>query len=687
MKKCVAFILVFIMLFSNFCYAMPTLMRNETVYINLDNNGDVKEINIYNKCINNGESRILDYTNYEAVTNLTNKNEYKSEDEKLIWDISGEKVFSYTGKVSGEYYDLIPWNFNISYKLNGVYTLPESLLGGNGLIEIIIDINANEKANEYYKNNYMLEITGSYDMSDYLSIDSDEAMITDTGNTKTLMFIVLPGQSTTLHIEIGSENFKMDGITMAIVPITGEILNQVSDLADEKQNIEDAMEAINKSTDIVLNSLAGMNSGLNGISSGVSEIKKGTSEIHGLGNLRDEDISNLKQILEDMLPIIENVQTDLDNMDSTYKTFIDMSETLNIEIKNLEVNVNLLNENLGYIEKMMKNFPKDVSELSDTFKILSKLTGNINTLLQDIENSQTSSTDELKNELTKIGVETKKIEGIIKETLSAVQDEETFQALLGIGDSASEIGKSLTNVQKVLNDMSSSTLGETSTISKNLKDLKTNLNKVSNMLDDDDAETLKDTVSNLKDISETLEDMLDTVSVYNDKFLSDSGDFIVATDNMRSAIKELKQMDVLSLSMISNIQNMLNILSNELYNGVDKTADALLSVNNQLLAITKESTEFMNSKNTIKDIVENKWDEASEKTNIFNIDKDAKAVSFGSEKNENINQVQFVLKTPDIKEVKIKTAHLEDNQKNMTFWDRILMVLNKMFGWIIDIFN
>ena len=44
MKKCVAFILVFIMLFSNFCYAMPTLMRNETVYINLDNNGDVKEI-------------------------------------------------------------------------------------------------------------------------------------------------------------------------------------------------------------------------------------------------------------------------------------------------------------------------------------------------------------------------------------------------------------------------------------------------------------------------------------------------------------------------------------------------------------------------------------------------------------------------------------------------------------------
>ena len=144
MKRCVASLLVIMILASNFCYAMPLLKKKETVYVNLQGYGDVSEINIYNKCVTNGESEIRDYTNYSKVTNLTNRNNAVLESGEIIFNVSGESNFSYTGKVSGEYYDLLPWNFEITYKLNGVETKMEDLLGKSGLVEIDVNVTSNE---------------------------------------------------------------------------------------------------------------------------------------------------------------------------------------------------------------------------------------------------------------------------------------------------------------------------------------------------------------------------------------------------------------------------------------------------------------------------------------------------------------------------------------------------------------
>ena len=309
MKRVISLILVFMIVMNSFCFAMPSINKSETVYVNLGEEGNVSEINIYSILTNNTAENYEDYTKYTKVENLTNRKNIES-GEKTIFNVSGERRVAYTGKVGEEYYDKLPWTFKITYKLNGVECAQKDLLGAKGLVEIVLEINANENAKEYYKNTYMLEVTGSYDMDDYLSLESEEAIIANTGNTKTLMFIVLPGQSTTLHIKLGTENFSMDGITMAMVPITGNILDELSDLVDEKEDIENAKDAINSSTDVILNSLKGMNNGLNGINNGVTQIKNGTKEIHGLSGLRDEDIAKLKTVLEELEPIIENTNKD-----------------------------------------------------------------------------------------------------------------------------------------------------------------------------------------------------------------------------------------------------------------------------------------------------------------------------------------------------------------------------------------
>lgn len=677
MKRCVASLLVIMILASNFCYAMPLLKKKETVYVNLQCYGDVSEINIYNKCVTNGESEIRDYTNYSKVTNLTNRNNAVLESGEIIFNVSGESNFSYTGKVSGEYYDLLPWNFEITYKLNGVETKMEDLLGKSGLVEIDVNVTSNENTNPYYRNNYILEVTASYDMSDYLSVESDEAMITDTGNTKTLMFIILPGQSTDFNIKLGSDDFSMDGITMAAVPLTGEILNQISDLVDEKNDIKDSMDSIDKSTDIILDSLSGMNAGLKGISSGVTEIKNGAKDLHGLSSLRDEDIVKLKKILEETLPLIQNVQTDLDNLNTKYNTFIEMYEELDSEVKNLQKNVENVNKELAEIERMMKNLPNDITDIKDLINSTAKLIGNAGSLIDGLDDKETAKL--AKENLENIGEQAKSLGAMAAE----VEDPTLAQNLIS---SAKALGTSAKNLENILNKISLSQVSGKATISKNLTEVKNNLYEVADILDKEDAKTIRDFVTDLKDTSETLEKMLETVSSYNDRVLENKEDITLAITNLKQLVDELSKMNTLSVSMINNVQNMLKIVSTSIYNGADKTSDAILSLNNQLLNITKQSNQFKSSKKEIKNVIDNKWDKIEDETTLFNVDKDAKVISFGNEKNENVESVQFIFKTPDIKKVKEAEKDLEAEKENLTFWDRLLVVLKKMFGWIVNIF-
>lgn len=670
MKRCIASILAITILFSSFCYAMPTLKKNETVYINLGDYGDVEKVNIYSKCTTNGADEIIDYTKYNEVTNLSNRDSYTQSGDEIIWNISGEKNFSYTGTVGEEYYNNIPWKFNISYKLNGVEVKPEELLGKSGLVKITIDFTSNENCKSYYRNNYILEVTASYDMSKYLSVDSSEAMITDTGNNKTLMFIVLPGQSTTLNIELGSDDFEMNGITMAMVALNGDALNKIADLVQDRKDIEDALDSINASSDVILNSLNGMNTGLNGISNGVNQIKKGTTDLHGLSEARDEDIENLKKILNDILPLTEKINTDIDNLSKNYDIIVEMATELNDNMKDLQKNIKDLNESIDCLAEKSDKLPDNVKEIKSLISQLSILTEDLAKL---ITNTSKIDTTEIKDSL----------ETIIKSSYALAmeeEDEETRAYLLNIVGSAKAI---VENIDKI---------STSETLQKNIVALVRDLNNVSSELEavrktisEQDAKVVKEFMHDLSDTSYSLEKIIDTSIEYCDKILENKDDFSLAMENAKSIISLLTDMTNTSLSMIDNINKGLKIVSSDIYEGSDKTADAILSLTKQLQAITNQTNQFKDSKNKIKDVVDNGWDKIDDETTLFEVEKDAKTVSFGDERNE-VEQVQFIVKTPDIKHLKELGEDLEANTTKTTFWDRVLLVLKKMFGWIIDLF-
>lgn len=132
---------------------------DENMYVNLDYYGNVDRVNVVKGCDLNGQTTFTDYGNYTAVTNMSDYTEPVIEGNKVTWNVSPDYRgrFYYKGELDAKKVAL-PWNFDVSYKLNGVPKNADELAGASGLIEIHIDAKFNDSAdvNEYYKNNFVL---------------------------------------------------------------------------------------------------------------------------------------------------------------------------------------------------------------------------------------------------------------------------------------------------------------------------------------------------------------------------------------------------------------------------------------------------------------------------------------------------------------------------------------------------
>ena len=89
---------------------------------------------------------------------------------------------------------VLPWDFDVSYKLNGVPTDGDKLAGANGLIEINVKATPNDNADLYYRNNMMLMVTVPVDMSKCYSVDADGAQIQSLGSTTAAVFSAFRGK-------------------------------------------------------------------------------------------------------------------------------------------------------------------------------------------------------------------------------------------------------------------------------------------------------------------------------------------------------------------------------------------------------------------------------------------------------------------------------------------------------------
>lgn len=203
-KRLLSIVLIGTLASSNMVYATELIQKDETVYVTLSQQGEVKE-RIVSDWIHSNEKNIEihDKSILKDIKNVKGEEKPTSIGENLTWKLNGSDVY-YRGTTDKK----LPIDVNVRYLLDGKEIKPEDLAGKSGEVKIKIDYKNNEShiVNIKGKNRKVYTPFSTITILD-LPVDnfkdvkiSGGKMIND-GNNQIVTFICLPGMKESLNLE------------------------------------------------------------------------------------------------------------------------------------------------------------------------------------------------------------------------------------------------------------------------------------------------------------------------------------------------------------------------------------------------------------------------------------------------------------------------------------------------------
>ena len=677
------------------------LKKTESVYVNTDYYGTVTKMNIYNNYEIANVDKILDHGDYSKIQVITGDNKPSISGDEISWSTSGDKKLGYISTFKN--LDLkknLPWNVELSYYLNGVETLAEELPHKSGLIKVVIKVIPNKEAPEVYQNNYMMEVKASFDMSKYLSVTSNEAIEAQVGNTKSLTFIVLPGREKELSIEMGSDDFSMSGITFAMVPLEGDILDLVQDVVEDRNNIRKALDTTNESLDVILNQVNASTQNLDRISKSSAQLNSGLNAINQNNSKRIDTIEELKGELDLLSGDANKLDSDIagaiqdvDYLKGRTKKITDLIKELNSSLEELKANLSKNEKDLERLETRSKKLHSDLDTLEDLLINTKKAVAGLESLLGEFDTSSLVDTKSLSSSLYAIKNST---ESIAQEAGARLaqggEDQEFYMDVINtaknIGSNLEKVSKNLSDTQEAIEDANNKTSSLSSSLKKLQESLKDSANAVKRL--SNYSEDVPGTVSNLNNSIKSIDESINIITKYVDNNIdSDYAKMITELDDLKSSLETLRSIKTTldkvkdtSINALNILEGDLNETASSIHQGTSETIDATSDLMGNLKGMASQGGALRNAKNQVYDIITKDMDDLDNKTNIFKINPDEPLVSFASEKNETPKKVQIFIQTDSIKEV-VETSNvdLENEKENTSFWDKLVLIFQKILAF------
>ncbi|MCI2105585.1 MAG: hypothetical protein LKK00_02540 [Intestinimonas sp.] len=387
--------------------AAETPTCDEAYYATMDYYGNITNGSVVKSYQMHGADSITDYGTYDDVINLTDSTQPTVEDGKLQFNFSDSEEkpshFYFEGKTETPF-AFMPWDLNLSYRLNGVDKKAEDLAGQSGLFEINVDATPNQNTSEYFRNNFTLEAVAAFNADDILSLEAPGAQVQLIGNLRVVLFMALPGEEQHFTIRVGSDDFKFSGMMFMMVPATLSQLDQIADLRKDKEKVEDSYDAINDSMDVILNTLDGMSSSLNTTANGLDELNNARSTISsGKGDVydkADQALSDLGTMADALTPAVDHLAaasqtlTDVnDSLTALTQTAVGLKpelETTRSIIKKIQTDTANLRTLLTSVESYTKEGSNIASDLKDDLEDMSDDLDDLQCSLEKLENALTS---------------------------------------------------------------------------------------------------------------------------------------------------------------------------------------------------------------------------------------------------------------------------------------------------------
>ncbi len=330
--------------------------KNENVYANLASDGTASDGYVVNHFSVESSGKIVDYGKYDDIKNLTTLGSLTKESSSISFQ-ADDGEFYYQGRIKNVE---LPWKFAISYKLDGKSVTANELAGKSGNLEIIFKSTKNNKVDEGFYNNYLMQVSLSLDSEKAKNIVADGATIADAGANRQLSFTALPGSDAEFVIKADVCDFTMSGFSIAAVPYSMDIdmnqfnmddfTGQIAELTDAVDKLNDGAgslsEGLNKLCDgnsNLLNGSSQIQSGLNELSGNSATIVDASSKIKSalatistqLGNADFSGMSKLSELpngLSQLADALDNIQSGLTTLETNYtKAFTALNQMMQVE--------------------------------------------------------------------------------------------------------------------------------------------------------------------------------------------------------------------------------------------------------------------------------------------------------------------------------------------------------------------
>lgn len=714
-------------------YGAPAAVEtDETMYVNLDVYGKAQKVNVVKSCSLNGVTDFTDYGNYLAVENMSTQDEPQLGEGEVVWKLPPDRRerFYYKCTLDQEQ-TALPWNFDVSYKLNGVPTDGEKLAGASGLVEIHIKAEPNEQADLYYRNNMLLLVAVPVDMSKCFSVEAEGSQTQNMGELTAVVFTALPGEEGDYTVRIGSDSFETTGVIMAMTPGTVEDLEHIKDLKEAKDTWQDAGDELYDSLEQMAQSIEDMRGGVDQMQSGLNAAEnarqKWSSSKDAILAGNDRSLESLRAMSGQLETLVPHLQTAKEEAEIVHKSMGDIVGTLgemqeplgklytrlrNIKSSTASMGEQLpdLRDDLGYLIETNASFQVQTTE---ALEALGQLIGELEEYddealeieVPEIEIPEAQGEEELEepeasepegSEKPEESEEKEKPEGSEEPEAPDASEPEKDENL-EINEPENENTGSQTISRAVVPKAqiekrevpfvasSGSQLQQLMQMLRKIdKDSRKFTQTAGNLMEDisDSAQYSADLVDNMDFLIEDLTALHDSLDTYYPDLQSALDDMSALTERTTEALNSTT--DTLTL-----VQNTLKASSDEMDVAAKDSLMASMELLNKSLNVLDSTAGIRRAGRTMKDVIDSQLDKFDTENRFLFMDPDAEKVSFTSSKNPEPRTLQVVLRTDEIslENEEHKTLDAETEEPEVSPLKRMWNVLVKMWRSLVDIFK
>lgn len=663
---------------------------DEAVYVNLDYYGKVDKVNVVKGCNLNGLKEFTDYGTYKGVTNMSSEVLPVLGDGTVTWKLpeTQEGRFYYECEMDKSQV-VLPWDFDVSYKLNGVPIDADKLAGASGTVEIHIDAEPNDNALEYYRNNMILVVAVPVDYDDCYSVEAEGSQTTNIGALTAVAFTALPGEKGDYTVRIGTNSFENTGVTMMMTPGTVEDLEHITDLKEAKDTWKESGDELYNGMDQMAASVEAMRNGLNqaiqGMDSADKARQKWSDSKDNILAGNDQGLASLTSVSQQMEKMIPHIQSAKESADVIHNSMGDIVDTMG-----------QMQDPLRKLNTRLRNIESDTGAISDqipeTTELMQQLIA-LDAALQSSEQAYVTQLAAIGEDLSLVSddyyveePEENEEEEIRKSTESeAVKSTEE--------DDTSSTTKHKAPVVSAAAGVPGVTLdtGELMGYLMNKKATLEKFSKVSSELSSRMSSLMAETSDSAKYSAQLVDNMdylIEDVTALNDSLNTYYPDLQASLDDTKELVSRTTVAMNNGVSTMTIIQNTLKASSDDLDAAGRDGIRASMELLDKSLNILDSTTTMRHAGRTMKDTIDDEWDDLDTDNRFLNMDPNENKVSFTSDKNESPNTLQIVLRTNEISIPDDgENGDLEGAEVKSNPLQRMANVLIQMWKAIVNIFN